>query len=108
MNTDPAEFDVDTRFAMVKGAGVFDYYDKTPPVQDLHVYRQAANKHDLPLTAGGYYYFLGRDEPLLEWHLRVGNEFGARVHNVQIISHDIARRPVTDEQVVETYLRAAA
>ncbi len=107
MHTDPAEFDVDTRFRMVKEAGVFDYYDKTPPVQDLHVYHQAANKHGVPLTAGGFYYFLGRDEPLLEWHLRMGKEFGTRVHNTQIISHDIDRRPVTDEQVVETYLRAA-
>ncbi|HEY2707025.1 MAG TPA: hypothetical protein VGI95_03140 [Caulobacteraceae bacterium] len=107
MHTDPNEFDVDTRFRMVKDAGVFDYYDKTPPVQDLHVYRQAAEKHGLPLTAGGFYYVLGRDEPLLEWHLRVGAEFGTRVHNVQIFSHDIHRRPVADERVAEAYLRAA-
>ena len=38
MHTDPAEFDIDTRFRMVKEAGVFDYYDKTPPVQDLYTY----------------------------------------------------------------------
>ena len=107
MHADPQEFDVDTRFRMVKEAGVFDYYDKTPPVQDLHVYRQAAEKYGLPLTAGGFYYFLGRDEALLEWHLRVGKDFGTRVHNVQIISHDIERRPVTDEQVAAAYLRAA-
>ena len=25
------EFDLDTRFRMVKEAGVFDYLDKTPP-----------------------------------------------------------------------------
>lgn len=107
MHADPGEFDTETRFRMVKEAGVFDYYDKTPPVQELHVYRQAAEKHGLPLTAGGFYYFLGRDEPLLEWHLRMGKEFGARVHNVQIVSHDIERRPVTDEQVAAAYLRAA-
>jgi hypothetical protein len=107
MHTEPNAFDVDTRFRMVKEAGVFDYLDKTPPVQELHLYHQASQKHRLPMTAGGFYYFLGRDEPLLEWHLRLGREFGARVHNVQIISHDIHRRPVTDEQVVETYLRAA-
>ncbi|HEY1425961.1 MAG TPA: hypothetical protein VGF50_04750 [Caulobacteraceae bacterium] len=107
MNTDPAEFDLDTRFRMVKEAGVFDYYDKTPPVQELHLYRQAAQKHGLPMTAGGFYYFLGRDEPLLEWHLRVGRDLGQKVHNVQIISEDIHRQPVTDDQIVETYLRAA-
>jgi hypothetical protein len=107
MHSDPDEFDLDTRFRMVKEAGVFDYYDKTPPVQELHLYRQASQKHGLPMTAGGFYYFLGRDEPLLEWHLRVGRELGTRVHNVQIISHDIDRRPVTDAQIVEAYLRAA-
>src|SRR5436190_6579287 len=107
MHTDPGEFDIDTRFRMVKEAGVFDYYDKTPPVQDLYTYKAAAQKHDLPMTAGGFYYFLGRDEPLLEWHLRVGKELGQRALNVQIISHDVNRQPVTDEQIVETYLRAA-
>lgn len=107
MHTEPSEFDLDTRFRMVKEAGVFDYYDKTPPVQEIHLYRQAVERHGLPLTAGGFYYFLGRDEPLLEWHLRLGKEFGTRVHNVQIISHDVAGRPVTDEQIVELYLRAA-
>ncbi len=107
MDTVPGEFDLDTRFRMVKEAGVFDYYDKTPPVQDLHLYKAAVQKHGVPMTAGGFYYFLGRDEPLLEWHLRVGKEFGTRAHNVQIISHDINRQPVTDEQVIEVYLRAA-
>jgi len=95
MHTDPAAFDIDTRFAMVKAAGVFDYYDKTPPVQDLYTYKAAVQKHGLPMTAGGFYYFLGRDEPLLEWHLRVGKELGTRAHNVQIISHDVNRQPVT-------------
>jgi sugar phosphate isomerase/epimerase len=107
MHTDPAGFDIDTRFAMVKDAGVFDYYDKTPPVQDLYTYKAAVQKHGVPMTAGGFYYFLGRDEPLLEWHLRVGKELGTRAHNVQIISHDVNRQPVTDEQVIATYLRAA-
>src|SRR5258706_2483737 len=107
MHTDPAQFDIDTRFAMVKEAGVFDYYDKTPPVQDLYTYLGAIQKHALPMTAGGFYYFLGRDEPLLEWHLRVGKDLGAKVQNVQILTNDVNRQPVSDEQVAEVYLRAA-
>jgi hypothetical protein len=107
MHADPAQFDTDTRFAMVKGAGVFDYYDKTPAVQDLYTYLGAVQKHALPMTAGGFYYFLGRDEPLLEWHLRVGKELGTRAHNVQIITNDVNRRFVTDEQVADVYMRAA-
>lgn len=107
MHADPAAFDTDTRFAMVKGAGVFDYYDKTPAVQDLYTYLAAVQKHALPMTAGGFYYFLGRDEPLLEWHLRVGKELGTRAHNVQIITTDVNRNPVSDEQVADVYMRAA-
>jgi hypothetical protein len=107
MHADPGEFDLDTRFRMVKEAGVFDYYDKTPPVQELHLYRQASQKHGVPMAAGGFYYFLGRDEPLLEWHLRVGRDLGTRVHNVQIVAEDIHKRPVSDEQIVDIYLRAA-
>ncbi|MFI4975389.1 MAG: sugar phosphate isomerase/epimerase family protein [Caulobacterales bacterium] len=107
MHAVPDEFDLDTRFRMVREAGVFDYYDKTPAVQDVAAYQQASAKYGLPMTAGGFYYFLGRDEPLLEWHLRIGKDLGTQVHNVQIISHDVNRRPVTDEQVAEVYLRAA-
>jgi len=107
MHHDPLEFDVETRFRMVSEAGVFDYLDKTPPVQDLPQYRRAVEKYGLPLTAGGFYYSLGRDEPLLEWHLRLGREFGTRVHNVQIMSRDVEDRPVTDDEVATAYLRAA-
>src|SRR5260221_3034573 len=107
MHTDPAQFDIHTRFAMVKEAGVFDYCDNPRPVQDLYPSRGAIKKHALPMTAGGFYYFLGRDEPLLEWHLRVGKDLGAKVQNVQILTNDVNRRPVSDEQVAEVYLRAA-
>jgi len=53
MHTDPAEFDIDTRFRMVREAGVFDYYDKTPPVQELHLYKAAVQKHGLRAVAQG-------------------------------------------------------
>jgi hypothetical protein len=107
MHSDPGEFDLDTRFAMVKDAGVFDYLDKTPPSSEYHLYLAASQRHGLPMLSGGYYYFLGRDEPLLEWHLRMGAQFGQVAHNVQIFSHDIERKLVTNEQVAELYLRMA-
>lgn len=107
MHQDPLEFSLDDRFRMVKESGVFDYLDKTPPPQEAHLYRAAMEQHGLPLTAGGFYYRLGRDEPLLEWHLRLGREFGARVHNVQIFAADCAGHPVSDARVAEAYLRAA-
>jgi hypothetical protein len=107
MHTDPSEFDIDARFRMVKEAGVFDYLDRTPPPADVLQYRRAVEKFGVPLVAGGFYYALGRDESLLEWHLRLGRDFGTHVHNVQILTHDVEGRPVTDDQVTAAYLRAA-
>ena len=107
MHTDPNEFDLDTRFGMVKDAGVFDYFDKTPAPHLMWDYYKAIHTHGLPLTAGGFYYFLDRDEKLLDWNLRIAGDLGSRVHNVQIISHDLKGRLVTNEQVAEAYLQAA-
>lgn len=107
MHTDPNEFDLDTRFGMVKDAGVFDYFDKTPAPHLMWDYYKAIHTHGLPLTAGGFYYFLDRDEKLLDWNLRIAGDLGSRVHNVQIISHDLKGRLVTNEQVAEAYLHAA-
>lgn len=106
MHTRANEFDIDTRFRMVKEAGVFDYVDKTPFATDFPAYHAAIAKHGVPLMAGGFYYVLKRDEPLLEWHFRIAREFGARVHNVQILTKDVTGRPVTDEEVADLYCLA--
>jgi hypothetical protein len=92
---------------MVKDAGVFDYFDKTPTPADGIVYKRAADKHGIPMTAGGWFYLLGRDEPLLQWHLQMAKEYATRVHNVQIFTNHIDGHVVTDDEVAETYLRAA-
>jgi len=107
VHTDADVFDVDTRFRMVKEAGVFDYVDKTPPVGELEIYQKASAKYGLPVLAGGWYYTRGRDEPLLQWHLQVARELGSRVQNVQFKTLDASGKPVTDEEVAETYLWAA-
>jgi hypothetical protein len=107
VHTDMDTFDVDTRFRMVKESGVFDYYDKSPPPGEIDVYLRASAKYDLPIRAGGFYYTLGRDEPLLDWHLRVAREIGAVVHNVQIRPLGAEGKPVTDQKVAEICLWAA-
>lgn len=107
MHAQPDEFDLDTRFGMVKDAGVFDYFDKTPAPDLIWDYYKASKTHGLPLTAGGFYYFLNRDEKLLDWNLRIAGDLGSKVHNVQIISHDLKGQLVTNEQVAEAYLHAA-
>jgi hypothetical protein len=108
MHTDAdAELDIDTRFRMVKEAGVFDYMDKTPPSPDYYLYEAAIKKHGLPMLAGGWYYLVGRDEPLLEWHLRMGRDLGQIAHNTQFFTYDANKKFVTDEQVADLYMRFA-
>ena len=100
-------FDTDTRFRMVKESGVFDYFDKTPTPADGPVFLRASQKYGVPLTAGGWFYMLGRDEPLLEWHLKMAPEYGTRVQNVQIFTNHKDGHAVSDEEVARTYLWAA-
>jgi len=101
------EFDTDTKFKMVKEASVFDYFDKTPTPADGPIFLRASQKYGVPLTAGGWFYRVGRDEALLEWHLRVAGEYGTKVQNVQIFTEDASGKPVSDETVADVYMRAA-
>jgi len=106
MHARPNEFDIDTRFRMVKEAGVFDYVDKTPYATDFLAYHAAVNKHGVPILAGGFYYILKRDELLLQWHFNIAREFGTLVQNVQIATNDAHGRMVSNEDVADIYCRA--
>lgn len=106
VHTDADHFDLDTRFRMVREAGVFDYYERSPPPGELDAHLRASARHDLPIRAGGFYYTLGRDEALLEWHLRIGQVVGAKVQNVQISQFDALGTPVSDKSVAMAYLNA--
>lgn len=99
--------DVDTRFRMVRDAGVFDYVDKTPAPGEIVDFLKARDKYGIPVRAGGWFYVLGEDEALLEKNLRTGQELGSLVHNTQIKIHHAAGHVVTDEEVTAAYLRAA-
>ncbi len=107
MHTVFNEFDTDTRFRMVKGAGVFDYFDKTPTPADGAIFKRASEKYGIPLTAGGWFYMLGRDEPLLQWHLQMAKEYGTRVQNVQIFTNHKDGHVVTDQEVADVYCWAS-
>ena len=83
-----SEFDLETKFRMVKESGVYDYFDKTPESLDVvDEYRRLSEKYDLPIRAGGWFYTLGRDEDLLEQKIRVSASLGSKVHNTQIMMH---------------------
>ena len=70
-HTDPMP-DVDTRFQMVRDAGVFDYVDKTPDADQIKDFIKARDTYGYPIRAGGWFYELGGDETVLEHNLKIG------------------------------------
>lgn len=98
--------DIDTRFSMVKACGMFDYVDKTPAPDEVDAFEKASEKYDLPVISGGWFYTLGNHKELLEQNLSVAKRLGSRVHNVQILTHDTNGKPVSNDEVVDTYLWA--
>ncbi len=100
------EYDLETRFRMVKDSEVFDYYDKSPaPGENPDDYLRLSEKYDLPIRAGGYFYTLGRDETLLEKNLEIGARLGSNSHNTQVLMHHADGHLVSNEEIAETYLR---
>ncbi len=99
--------DIDTRFAMVRDAGVFDYVDKTPAADEIDQFLKARDKYALPVRAGGWFYSLGEDEGLLEKNLATGRALGSILHNTQIKIHHAKGHVVTNDEIVAAYLDAA-
>tara|TARA_B100000315_G_scaffold116112_1_gene106478 strand:+ start:5526 stop:6542 length:1017 start_codon:yes stop_codon:yes gene_type:complete len=97
---------LDDKFKMVKESGVYDYLDKTPPVNQVSEYLRCSEKYDLPILAGGWFYLLGRDEELLFENIRIGSQLGSLVHNTQIMMDHANGSLVSDKEVSEIYLKA--
>ncbi|HTB89411.1 MAG TPA: hypothetical protein VK743_15725, partial [Steroidobacteraceae bacterium] len=106
VHTDADQFDLETRFRMVRDAGVFDYYERSPPPGELDAHVRMSERYGIPIRAGGFYYTLDRDEALLDWHLHIGHAVGAKVQNVQLSHLDAKGVALTDERVAAAYLRA--
>ncbi|MDP6829596.1 MAG: hypothetical protein QF512_01385, partial [Alphaproteobacteria bacterium] len=98
--------DIDSRFAMVREAKVFDYVDKTPDPHEIEEFRAASQKYSLPVLGSGWFYRLGQDEDLLARNLEVAGSLGSRVHNVQVLAHHADGHLVSDDEVVDFYERA--
>ena len=90
---------------MVAEARVFDYIDKTPPLEELEEYAKASQEFGLPILSCGWFYTLGRDEKLAERNLYFARELGSVVHNTQVMTNNVDGRPVTDQEVADFYCR---
>ena len=98
--------DIATKVRMVREAGVFDYFDRSPPDEEFRDLLKASERYDLPVLASGWFYTLGRDEPLFERNIVKGRLLGTRVHNVQVMTHHADGHVLSDEEVADFYERA--
>ena len=100
------DYSLEKFFAETAASGVFDYVDKTPPADEVDHYLSLADKYALPVSCGGWYYTLGRDEQFLLDNLDLGARLGSKMHNVQIMNHHLDGHPVSNQEVAEIYLKA--
>ena len=94
-------------FMIVSEAKVFDYVDKTPAEDEINLYRKFREKYNLPILCGGWFYTVGIDDHLLFKHLENAAKLGTKFHNVQIKSKHADGYNVTNEQIVDLYLRSS-
>lgn len=96
---------VDEQFRLVKQTGVFDYFDRIPLRDSFEEYRRAIVRHDLPIHTASWFYRLGADEALISDNLRISAEIGADMHNMMIFTHHARGHVVTDQELIDCYLK---
>lgn len=104
MHTAPAP--VAEQFRMIRDSGVFDHFDRIPQPGDERAYIDASNKTGVPMTTGLWTYQIGKDEKLVRSNLEWASKAGAECHNLMISTRHTDGHIVTDDEVVEFYLRA--
>ena len=98
------EASIDEQFRLVRETGVFDYFDRIPLRDSIDEYRDAIEKYDLPIATVSWFYRLGQDEALLSDNLQIAKEFGAKMHNIMIITHHADGHEVTNDEIIDSYL----
>lgn len=97
---------LDDQFRLLRDSGVFDHFDRIPQPGQEREYVEASNRFGVPLTTGLWTYRVGKDEALVRHNLEWAAKAGARCHNLMISTHHADGHVVTDDEVVEFYLRA--
>lgn len=98
---------IDTRFRIARLSGVFDYIEYSPRPGEVNEVIEASERHGIPVGAGSFFYTPGRDEPLIEWHLRLSSMLGADVQNIQIAPRDLSGRLLSDGDIAELFMRCS-
>jgi len=97
--------DIDTMFAMVREARVFDHFDRFPQPGEESLYMRATEKYGVPIRTGSVVYRAGGNLADMEKNLRIAKAAGGEFHNVLLNTTDTAGRALGDAEVVDAYLR---
>jgi len=99
------EASIDEQFRLVKASGVFDYFDRIPLRENFDEYQRAVEKYQLPIHSASWFYRLGEDDALILDNLKIAREIGADMHNIMIFTHHARGHVVTDQELIDCYLR---
>jgi hypothetical protein len=96
---------VKTQFELIREAGVFDYLDRLPLPDVIDDYLRYSEEFDIPIHTCTYQYMLGRDEQLLQQNMGLAARAGVKLHNIMIFTKAADGHVVTDDEIVDCYLR---
>ncbi|MEQ8346830.1 MAG: hypothetical protein RIB84_16725 [Sneathiellaceae bacterium] len=96
---------LEEQFRLVAESGAFDHFDRLPLADQIDAYRSLTERYGLPVRTASWFYALGQDEPLIAQNLAIAAEIGAAMHNMMIFTRHAAGHVVTDEELVDCYLR---
>lgn len=101
------ELSVDEQFRLVVESGVFDFFDRLPLSDKVQDYIRAVEKYDFPVWGSAWTYRIGDSAlEVLEGHLANCRLAGVKYHNMMVLTHHAQGHVVTDDELIDLYLRA--
>ena len=101
------ELPIMEQFRLQKEAGIWDFVDRLPPDdKQLLEYVKASERYDLPVLTGSWTYVLGQDEHIIKSNIDRAKRAGSKFHNLMIWAKHHDGHYVTNEDIVDAYLRA--
>lgn len=101
------ELPVDEQFRLVVETGVFDFFDRLPLTDKVDDYIKAVEKYNFPVLGSAWTYRIGDNAlGVLEHNLKNCVLTGVRYHNMMVLTHHKEGHVVTDDELVELYLRS--
>lgn len=94
------------QFRLLARTGVFDCLDRLPMEAEVDEYLRCIDEFQLPVHTTSWFYEIGRDEALIEAHLRRSALIGATTHNLMVHPRHAAGHRLSVEEIAQAYLRA--